>query len=80
VKHSTANVSPDAQIPESASIWHYAQVREQLVISEKCVVGGGAHMGNGVQIDDSCKAQKFYCGMRNEGPFNTFGPAESEIH
>jgi UDP-2-acetamido-3-amino-2,3-dideoxy-glucuronate N-acetyltransferase len=59
VKHPTADVSPDAQIPESASIWHYAQVREQVVMGENCIVGRGAYIGIGVKMGDNCKVQNY---------------------
>jgi UDP-2-acetamido-3-amino-2,3-dideoxy-glucuronate N-acetyltransferase len=59
VKHPTADVSQDAQIPESASIWHYAQVREQVVMGENCVVGRGAYIGPGVKMGDNCKVQNY---------------------
>ena len=57
--HATADVSPDAQIPDSASVWHYAQVREQVVMGENCIVGRGAYIGTGVKMGDNCKVQNY---------------------
>jgi UDP-2-acetamido-3-amino-2,3-dideoxy-glucuronate N-acetyltransferase len=57
--HATADISPDAQIPESASVWHYAQVREQVVMGENCIVGRGAYIGTGVKMGDNCKVQNY---------------------
>ncbi len=57
--HATADVSPDAKIPESASVWHYAQVRENVVMGENCVVGRGAYIGTGVKMGDNCKVQNY---------------------
>jgi len=59
MKHPTADVSPDAQIPESASIWHYAQVREQVVMGENCIIGRGAYIGTGVTMGANCKVQNY---------------------
>ncbi len=57
--HATADISPDSQIPESASVWHYAQVREQVVMGENCIVGRGAYIGTGVKMGDNCKVQNY---------------------
>ena len=57
--HATADISPDAKIPDSASVWHYAQVREQVVMGENCIVGRGAYIGTGVKMGDNCKVQNY---------------------
>ena len=57
--HATADISPDATIPDSASVWHYAQVREQVVMGENCIVGRGAYIGTGVKMGDNCKVQNY---------------------
>ena len=57
--HATADVSPEATIPDSASVWHYAQVREQVVMGENCIVGRGAYIGTGVKMGDNCKVQNY---------------------
>jgi UDP-2-acetamido-3-amino-2,3-dideoxy-glucuronate N-acetyltransferase len=59
MKHPTADISPDAKIPDSASVWHYAQVREQVVMGENCIVGRGAYIGSGVKMGDNCKVQNY---------------------
>lgn len=59
MKHPTADVSADAKIPDSASIWHYAQVREQVEMGENCIVGRGAYIGIGVKMGDNCKVQNY---------------------
>ena len=57
MKHPTADISSDAKIPNSASVWHYAQVREQVVMGENCIIGRGAYIGAGVKMGDNCKVQ-----------------------
>lgn len=59
MKHPTADISPDAKIPDSASVWHYAQIREQVVMGENCIVGRGAYIGTGVKMGDNCKIQNY---------------------
>ena len=44
----SADVSPEAIIGEGSSVWHLAQVREQAVLGENCIVGRGAYVGTGV--------------------------------
>ena len=53
----SADVSNDAVVPESAKIWHYAQVREGSVLGENVVVGRGAYVGKGVRIGANSKIQ-----------------------
>ena len=55
----TADVSPDATIGDGSSVWHLAQVREQVVLGEGCIVGRGAYSGTGVQVGDHCKIQNY---------------------
>lgn len=57
--HETADVSAEAVIAESASIWHYAQVRESALIGENNIVGRGAYIGTGVVMGDNCKVQNY---------------------
>ena len=57
--HATADVSPAANIAQSAFIWHYAQVREEATIGENCIVGRGAYIGTGVSMGDNCKVQNY---------------------
>ncbi|MCL1869589.1 MAG: acetyltransferase [Promicromonosporaceae bacterium] len=55
----SADVSDDAVIGDGTSVWHLAQVREQVVMGEGCVVGRGAYIGTGVQMGDHCKVQNY---------------------
>ena len=55
----TADVSPDATIGDGSSVWHLAQVREQVVLGEGCIVGRGAYIGTGVQVGAHCKIQNY---------------------
>ncbi len=55
----SADVSPEAQIGDGSSVWHLAQVREQAVLGENCVVGRGAYIGPGVTLGDNCKLQNY---------------------
>jgi UDP-2-acetamido-3-amino-2,3-dideoxy-glucuronate N-acetyltransferase len=57
--HSTADVSPESSIPDSASVWHYAQVRENATLGENCIIGRGAYVGTGVSLGDNCKVQNY---------------------
>lgn len=57
--HPTADISPDSKIPESSSVWHYAQVRENVEMGENCIVGRGAYIGTGVVMGDNCKVQNY---------------------
>ncbi len=53
------DVDPRAQIGAGTRIWHMAQVRENALIGENCVVGRGAYVGPGVRIGDNCKLQNY---------------------
>ena len=57
--HPTADVAQSALIAASASIWHYAQVREESSLGENVVVGRGAYIGTGVQVGANCKIQNY---------------------
>jgi acetyltransferase-like isoleucine patch superfamily enzyme len=56
---ASADVSPDATIGDGSSIWHLAQVREQAVLGENCIVGRGAYIGTGVRMGPNCKVQNY---------------------
>lgn len=56
---ASADVSPDAQLGDGTSVWHLAQVREQAVLGENCIVGRGAYVGTGVRMGDNCKLQNY---------------------
>ena len=41
------------------SIWHLAQIRNEVVMGENCIVGRGAYVGTGVVMGDNCKLQNY---------------------
>lgn len=55
--HPTAEVSPQAEIGEGTSVWHYAQVRERVRIGCNCILGKGVYVDFDVTIGDNCKLQ-----------------------
>lgn len=55
----SADVSEQAVLGEGTKIWHLAQVREDAVLGENCIVGRGAYVGTGVKIGDNTKIQNY---------------------
>lgn len=55
----SADVSDLATIGEGVKIWHLAQVRENAVIGDDCIVGRGAYIGSGVSMGKNCKVQNY---------------------
>jgi UDP-2-acetamido-3-amino-2,3-dideoxy-glucuronate N-acetyltransferase len=55
--HPTAEVSAQAQIGEGTRIWHYAQIREGVVIGQNCIIGKNVYVDFGVRIGDNVKIQ-----------------------
>ena len=55
----SADVSDRAVLGAGTKIWHLAQVREDAVLGENCIVGRGAYVGTGVQIGDNTKIQNY---------------------
>lgn len=55
----SADVADQAIIGEGTKIWHLAQVREDAVLGENCIVGRGAYVGNGVKIGANSKIQNY---------------------
>lgn len=55
----SADVSPDATIGDRTLVWHLAQVREDAVVGDDCVIGRGAYVGPGVRMGDRCKLQNY---------------------
>ncbi|WP_309108044.1 acyltransferase [Arthrobacter sp.] len=56
---SSADVSDQAVLGEGTQVWHLAQVREQAVLGDNCIVGRGAYVGTGVQIGENTKIQNY---------------------
>lgn len=60
---SSPRIAPSADVDERATIgagsvvWHLAQIREDAVVGEECVIGRGAYIGPGVRLGDRCKVQ-----------------------
>lgn len=55
--HTTADVSPSADIGLGTSIWNWAQVRENTKIGTDCVISKGVYIDTGVTVGNSCKIQ-----------------------
>lgn len=55
----SADVSEQAVLGEGTKVWHLAQVREEAVLGENCIVGRGAYVGTGVRIGDNTKIQNY---------------------
>jgi UDP-2-acetamido-3-amino-2,3-dideoxy-glucuronate N-acetyltransferase len=56
---ASADVSEQAILGDGTKIWHLAQVREDAVLGENCIVGRGAYVGTGVKIGDNTKIQNY---------------------
>lgn len=54
-----ADVDERAIIGDGSKVWHLAQVREDAVLGEGCIIGRGAYIGTGVQLGDNCKVQNY---------------------
>lgn len=57
--HPTADVSEDAKIGAGTSIWHQAQVREDVRLGQNCIIGKGVYLDFGVTIGDNVKIQNY---------------------
>ena len=56
---ASADVDPSAKIGAGSSIWHLAQVRNDVTLGANCIVGRGAYIGSGVKAGDNCKIQNY---------------------
>lgn len=56
-KHRSAEVSPKANVGAGTKIWNGAQVREEAIIGENCVISKDAYIDKGVVIGDRVKVQ-----------------------
>jgi acetyltransferase-like isoleucine patch superfamily enzyme len=57
--HASADIGDRVTTGNNAKIWHYAQVREDAVLGEGCVIGRGAYIGTGVTLGKNCKIQNY---------------------
>lgn len=55
--HTTAEVSPKAQIGAGTRIWHFVQVREGVNIGENCIIGKDVYVDFDVKIGNNVKIQ-----------------------
>jgi acetyltransferase-like isoleucine patch superfamily enzyme len=55
--HSTAEVSPKAQIGTGTRIWHLVQIREGVVIGQNCIIGKDVYVDFDVKIGNNVKIQ-----------------------
>lgn len=55
----SADIALSAEVPESTSVWHYAQIRENAKLGEHNIIGRGAYIGAGVELGDNCKIQNY---------------------
>lgn len=57
IVHSSADVSPAAQIGAGTRIWHRAQVREGVNLGQNCIVGKDVYLDHDVLIGNNVKIQ-----------------------
>ncbi len=55
----SADVDISATLGDGSSIWHLAQIRDQVVLGANCIIGRGAYIGSGVTLGDNCKVQNY---------------------
>lgn len=55
----SADVAENVQLGEGTKVWHLAQVREDAVLGQNCIVGRGAYVGTGVTIGENTKIQNY---------------------
>ncbi|HVL84622.1 MAG TPA: acyltransferase [Pseudonocardia sp.] len=53
----SAEVARTAKLGAGTKVWHLAQVRDEAVLGDHCVVGRAACIGVGVRVGDNCKIQ-----------------------
>lgn len=56
---ASADIDEGASVPDSAKVWHLAQIRSGARIGEECIIGRGAYIGSGVLVGDACKVQNY---------------------
>ena len=55
--HSTAEVSPKAQIGSGTRIWNSVQIREGAIIGQNCIIGKDVYVDFDVKIGNNVKIQ-----------------------
>jgi len=55
--HSTAEVSPKAQIGSGTRIWNLVQIREGVIIGANCIIGKDVYVDFDVKIGNNVKIQ-----------------------
>ncbi len=55
----SADVDPSATLGDGSSIWHLAQIRDQVTLGANCIIGRGVYIGSGVTLGDNCKVQNY---------------------
>jgi UDP-2-acetamido-3-amino-2,3-dideoxy-glucuronate N-acetyltransferase len=55
--HSTAEVSPKAQIGSGTRIWNLVQIREGVIIGQNCIIGKDVYVDFDVKIGNNVKIQ-----------------------
>lgn len=54
---NTTIVSPESKIGSNTKIWHYAQIREGVVIGKNCIIGKNVYIDKNVTIGSKVKIQ-----------------------
>lgn len=55
----SADVSKQSTIGQQCRIWHLAQIREDAILGDGCVIGRGAYIGPGTVLGKNCKVQNY---------------------
>ncbi len=56
---ASADVDDSVTLGQGTRVWHLAQIRDNAVLGEHCVIGRGAYVGSGVTVGDNCKIQNY---------------------
>ncbi len=57
--HPTSDVSKNAIIGDETSVWHQAQIRENVSIGKNCIIGKGVYVDFEVRIGNNVKIQNY---------------------
>ncbi|WP_322815413.1 acyltransferase [Chloroflexus sp.] len=55
--HPTATVDSQAQIGDNTRVWHWTQIREDVVIGSESIIGKGCYFDAGVRVGSRVKIQ-----------------------